>query len=75
MEQAISGYHKVLVGRRGIQVKLILFSPNKQIVKKEFGELGLYGKDDPNKNIKTLQDVKFVLFDGAIVVDKISDQR
>jgi len=51
MEQAISGYHKVLVGRRGIQVKLILFSPNKQIVKKEFGELGLYGKDDPNRNV------------------------
>jgi len=24
---------------------------NKQIVKKEFGELGLYGKDDPNRNV------------------------
>jgi len=32
-------------------------------------------KEDPIKNIKTLQDVKFVLFDGKIVVNKISDQR
>ena len=32
-------------------------------------------KEDPIKNIKTLQDVKFVLFDGEIVVNKISDQR
>ena len=27
-------------------------------------------KDDPIKNIKTLQDVKFVLFDGEIVINK-----
>ena len=30
-------------------------------------------KEDPIKNIKTLQDVKFVLFDGKIIVDKISN--
>ena len=30
-------------------------------------------KEDPTNNIKTLQDVQFVLFDGNIVVDKISN--
>ena len=30
-------------------------------------------KEDPIKNIKTLHDVKFVLFDVKIIVDKISN--
>ena len=59
----------------GTKISAEALGMEKEIGTLEKGKLAdiIAVKDDPIKNIKTLQDVKFVLFDGEIVVDKISD--
>ena len=60
----------------GTKISAEALGMEKEIGTLEKGKLAdiIAVKDDPIKNIKTLQDVKFVLFDGEIVVNKISDQ-
>ena len=59
----------------GTKISAEALSMDKEIGTLEKGKLAdlIAVKEDPIKNIKTLQDVKFVLFDGKIIVDKISN--